>query len=178
MSPYFCCSVLSFILKTAGMKSERRNSSAIIAFPLETILRMAWPHRLFSAKKSTMAAGGGGGGGEDERTVRLCCTYCFSIPVEYWIETILAVKTFCLPTTKYRQSFCRDIRHDMPASCFILSHNVYYYKYAVQENAHICDRKCRMWKCTFVLKVKDWKLHRYTSFLTLTPSKPKLVKTD
>lgn len=58
MSPYFCWSLLSFSLKTAGMKSERRNSSAMMAFPLETIRRMAWPHRLFSAKKSTIAAGG------------------------------------------------------------------------------------------------------------------------
>lgn len=153
MSPYFCCSVLSFSLKTAGMKSERRNNSAIIAFPLETILRMAWPHRLFSAKKSTMAAGGGG----EDREVVLhlllqyscwilnrddTCTHRFQSNM----KLMCAVKIFFLPTTKCHQSSCRHIRHDMPASCFPLSDNVYCYKYAVQENAHMCDQKC-----TFVL---------------------------
>jgi len=54
MSPYFCWSLLSLSLKTAGMKSDSLSNSAMMAFPLDTILRMAWPHRLFSARKSTM----------------------------------------------------------------------------------------------------------------------------
>lgn len=86
MSPYFCWSLLSFSLKTAGMKSERRNSSAMMAFPLETILRMAWPHRLFSAKKSTIAAGGRGGGWKqphfDPDPVFMQPTDCFNTPAE------------------------------------------------------------------------------------------------
>jgi len=36
------------------MKSDNRNNSAIIAFPLDTSLKIVCPQRLFSAKKSTI----------------------------------------------------------------------------------------------------------------------------
>lgn len=70
MSPYFCWSLLSLSLKTGGMKSERRRSSAMMAFPLETILRMAWPHWLLSARKSTMVVG-------EEMKINLDTVYLF-----------------------------------------------------------------------------------------------------
>ena len=54
ISPYFCWSARSFNLNTAGINSESLKSSAMMALPQETILRIAWPHRLFSAKKSTI----------------------------------------------------------------------------------------------------------------------------
>lgn len=72
MSPYFCWSLLSFSLKTAGMKSESRKSSAMMAFPLDTIRRMAWPHRLFSAKKSTIMA-------ERQKVKKSSCTFQSSV---------------------------------------------------------------------------------------------------
>ena len=54
ISPYFCWSARSFNLNTGGINSESLKSSAMMALPQETILRIAWPHRLFSAKKSTI----------------------------------------------------------------------------------------------------------------------------
>lgn len=54
ISPYFCWSARSFNLNTAGINSESLKSSAMMALPQETILRMAWPQRLFSARKSNI----------------------------------------------------------------------------------------------------------------------------
>lgn len=54
MSPYLCWSARSFSRNTAGINSDSRSTSAMMALPQETILRIAWPQRLFSARKSSI----------------------------------------------------------------------------------------------------------------------------
>lgn len=160
MSPYFCWSLLSFSLKTAGMKSERRNSSAIMAFPLETILRMAWPHRLFSAKKSTIAAGGrrrmtlclcsrltasilqlkkNTFRNESELRVKVQFRFLFYFQLQRFIRPVAGEQDIeCLSSPRLvlsSNSFQMDLGNSLLHQCYLYLANEYYNESTLQENA-------------------------------------------
>lgn len=116
ISPYFCWSARSFNLNTGGINSESLKSSAMMALPQETILRIAWPHRLFSAKKSTILrkiSYSGPGHGE--------CVTSFRAGVCKSSEETRSVDTLATPLKdlqqqqkKYEQSpvlWRKDVKH-------------------------------------------------------------------
>lgn len=163
MSPYFCWSLLSLSLKTAGINSDSLSNSAMMAFPLDTILRMAWPHRLFSARKSTMMR---------KKTADLLSDQRFIQSPHWWPDLIFNKKTLLWHTTRvidcYHYKCIYSHYSDLKLFVFIIYFNKNLLLNIDQTalKGSECTRYGSLWmkRCTIIAKT-TYKIGLYDSIL-------------